>query len=182
MCCSFFHSQVENLQVKIFAKNWLLWNVWFKYEPRNRIVINQYILFFSIAQPNLTPFGILLDVLEKCSFLERVSIISPSISPLITWNSLYFSQRVLRFCENLEKLVCFVFVLNCPKTHCANAVKLVNQNLIAKRQCLRLDIFQSTRSKLNYESKVLPLIHKSNLSFNSHVAVIPFDCTTPFIE
>ena len=120
----------------------------------------------------------LMDSLESCASLIQLSLVTPSGTFPSTWTKDDYSRRLLRFCQRMNRLVALYFISDAPESHCRAARTLLNRVITAKRPAFIADIqppAENVSSKHQYDSKVLPLIHKQILvRFNSQVDVLPF--------
>ena len=87
----------------------------------------------------------LLQSLESCGSLSRLSLVCPSRSA--AWNKKIsakeFAAEFSKFCTKLNHLVAVFCVLSVPKTHCHAANTLLKEKLKEDRPSFRADIQSS---------------------------------------
>ncbi len=158
------HAQVTQSFANNYLKNKLMPNMDFFHS------------LISIFQRNIVPLGKLLDTAEQCTSLVRLGIVTPSDAAPFKWTADELTRRLLVLCKKLPHLIAFFSVLNIPKSHSVKATKQVLQHMTPERPSFCADIQVSDKNRLDYESNLLPLIHREILvHFNSRVGVLPHD-------
>lgn len=135
----------------------------------------------------------LLDTLEKCSLLSRVSLILPKVE----WKDPnQFIWRFEDFCENLEHLVVLFTMMIVPDDACKQSEFFLRAQFREKRPALHVDLQHTNEGRHGYHlprpydsgyfsqkylceqyhSMFLPTMHNDVLTkFESNVALLPID-------
>jgi len=119
----------------------------------------------------------MLDSLEECPLLERVSFCCRSMA----WNMPEYkiSARFSRFCHKLKHLVALFGVVKIPIDVCEKVNTNLRNTFQVERPPFVVDL-QSTNWRNNssssvFDSQILPLMHSEVLTrIHSQVAILPF--------
>ena len=83
----------------------------------------------------------LLDILERCTSISRLSLVSPS--SFDSFSKIFkkeFSSRLIRLCDQLSRLAALFCYLNMPFEKCQEANLALNKKLKMERPAFRVDI------------------------------------------
>lgn len=120
---------------------------------------------------------VLLDSIESCSRLLRLSLVCPTRKP---WkiSSEEFSNRLLSLCTNLRRLAAFFAVFHVPEEVSLEATTLLEKRFKKERPAFLVDIQSGRELKEHgFKSAVLPVMYSDVLTrVVSNVAIVPFEC------
>ena len=143
----------------------------------------------SLFQINFHQIELLLESLESCTSISRLSIVCPSTDPSWKISKEDFCKRLTRLCDKLSQLVAFFCHFKLPYEHCEEASYSLRKKFTTERPAFRVDV----QSMLNqdgeiaddgqfghsYLSREFPVMYKDVLtSCQSRVALFPYSCNT----
>lgn len=128
----------------------------------------------------------LLEALEGCTKLSRLSLVCPSYLP---WkiSSEEFFNILVGLCTSLKSLVALFGYFCVPKEVCREATTILKKWFKEERPAFRVDIQPGDvrvagRLEGEYHSQVLPVMHSDILTrIESQVATFPINCRS-FIQ
>ena len=122
----------------------------------------------------------LLEALESCTKLSRLSLVCPRY---LSWeiSSEELFNVLVGLCIRLKSLVALFGHFRVPKEVCREATTILKKRMKEERPAFRVDIQPSDvvdgRVEDEYHSQVLPLMHSDVLTrIESQVAIFPSNC------
>ena len=130
---------------------------------------------------------LLLDALESCTSISRLSLVCPSWSDSFSENISEedFTSRMVRLCEKMSQLVALFCYFRVPMVYCQEVNKLLKKKLKMERPAFRVHIESMADENgecddheniaYSYNSEEFPVMYKDLLtSFQSQVALFPY--------
>jgi len=139
----------------------------------------------SLFQRDMPKIELLLDSLEGCTTISRLSLVCPSLflnEPFPKLSKKKFCSRLIRLCDKLSRLVALFCLFQIPSENCEEANKLLRERFKTERPAFRVDVqsmFHQAPGESLYNSEEFPITLKDLLtSGESQVALVPYDCNT----
>ncbi len=144
----------------------------------------------SLFQSNVSQIDLLLDSLESCTSISRLSLACPSFDSFWEISKQDFSSRMIQLCDKLSQLVALFCYFNLPFEHCKEASHSLKKRFKTElRPAFCVDVQSMLKPNgeyadngqygHSYTSKEFPVMYNDLLtSCQSRVALVPFNCNT----